>query len=161
LILIQKDVYLWYQIKRTMELRDTKKVIKDFTDKLDSLSISDYKIVNSVTDFGKSSYVYVSGLKIRCSDHGCGVRRVLSEVHLFEGNINDVVERVERINYPDRFKKVTTLQLGDSHLFPVDRLNTIKCDVEVLKDNAFITKKGRVMAKIRKRNVEITSFERI
>lgn len=131
-----------------------KTIINKLASKLDELNIEDYRVRHSVTDFGNSSYIYVSGLKIRASGHGTGMERMLSEVPLFDLNFDSVLALVERLNYPENFKKVTRIVYGNCFEMKTEKLDTLYCEYKIEEHNYRISKRGHKMSLIRKLNVE-------
>ena len=143
-------------------MKNPKEYIRVLGAKLESLGINDFKYSDSETEFGKSSYLLADGLKVRCSDHDISnIDRMRSEIPLFSSNFEEVVQKIERFYFPDRYKKITTLVFGDAHYFAKDKLHTIQDEFKVIEDVAFVTKKGREMSKIVRRNVEEVSYIRI
>ena len=103
-----------------------------------------------------------NGIKVRCSDHGISnIDRMKNEIPLFSFNINDVIEEIERFFFPLRYKKVTTLVFGGKHFMGKDKLDSIKCEFKVIKDVAFITKKGREMSEIIRKNIEEVTYVKL
>lgn len=143
-------------------MKNPQEYIRVLGAKLESLGINDFRYSDSETDFGKSSYLIADGLKVRCSDHSISnIGRMSSEIPLFSFNFTEVVQKIERFYFPERYQKITTLVFGDAHYIGKDKLHTIKDDFKVIEDVAFITKKGREMSKIARRNVEKINYIKI
>lgn len=143
-------------------MKNPQEYIRVLGAKLESLGINDFSYADSETNFGKSSYLLADGLKVRCSDHSISnIDRMRSEIPLFCFNFTEVVEEIERFYFPERYKKITTLAFGDTHYFAKDKLHTIRDEFKVIEDVAFVTKKGREMSKISKRNVEEINYIKI
>jgi len=137
-----------------------KETIIKLAKKLDELSITDYSINHSSTDFGCSSYLYVSTLKIRASDHSTGNQRILSEVPLCDFNFNEVVFLIERFVFPERFEKTVFLDFGDVREIKKSKIETLPWEYKINKDVTRISKRGHEMSLIQCRNVEKTKYNR-
>lgn len=143
-------------------MKNPKEYIRVLGAKLELLGINNFRYSDSETNFGKSSYLIAGPIKVRCSDHGISnIDRMKSEIPLFEFNFTKVVEEIERFYFPERYEKVITLAFGDAHFIGKDKLHTIREEIKIIEEVAFITKKGREMSKIARRNVEEVSYIRI
>lgn len=143
-------------------MKNPKEYIRVLGAKLESLGINDFRYSDSETNFGKSSYLLADGIKVRCSDHDISnIDRMRNEIRLFSFNFTEVVQEIERFYFPERYQKVTALVFGDAYYIGRDKLHTIQDEFKIIEDVAFVTKKGREMSKIARRNVEEVSYIRI
>ena len=143
-------------------MKNPKEYIRVLGEKLEALGINDFRYSDSQTNFGKSSYLLADGLKVRCSDHGISnADRMKNEIMLFGYNMTEVIEEIERFYFPSKYEKVATLVFGSNHFIGKDKLSSINCEFKVIKDVAFITKKGREMSEIVRKNVEKVSYIKI
>ncbi len=136
----------------------SREIILELEKQITNLSITNYSISHSSTNFGESSYMYVNGMKIRASDHSTGVRRMIEEVALFEINFNSVLQLIERISFPGRYTKMISLEFGDAFEMKKEKLDTLNCEYEVIESISRISKRGFEMSIIRKRNKEIVHY---
>lgn len=143
--------------------------IRVFATHLEARGIVIDNIVDSKTDFGSSSYLYIEkdtlNIKVRASDHSVtSVYRVLNEYHInnvgnwiWESHLNEIERRV----FPERFIEERNMVFGDAKDFPVDKLGNLKREYIIVKENYFISKKGRLFHQIRERNKEEVVYNRI
>ena len=148
--------------------QEVRQLVRDLEIELTNRGIdADMRIVDSTTDFGCSSYLYVGNrFKVRASDHSCGTKRILEEICLF--SVNSVADELEYYYFPDRFETKKVLVFGCVHDRGLDTLvfengkvftkNNI--EVNVIDDSNWFTQKGREMVKIQLKNKEEVIIKR-
>jgi hypothetical protein len=142
-------------------MENIKQTIRDFGRQLESIGITNFNYSDSVTSFGESSYLMVGPFKVRYSDHGVSsVDRIMSELHLCKLTWNMHLETIERYFFPERFEEVTTLEFGWSFEHPADMLYKETFEYKIINPCVFVTKKGRVMVKMRRRNNIVKRYVR-
>jgi len=139
-----------------------KEYIRKFGMELEKLNINNFTYSDSSTLFGNSSYLMVAGFKVRASDHSVtSVTRIMNEMHLCEMTFEFYLSEIERFFFPESFCKVETIEFSNAFEFPKDKIQTINCEFKVIEDCSYVTKKGRVMSIISRKNVIKTSYNRI
>lgn len=120
---------------------------------------NDIKIVHSETNFGKSSYLYVNGLKVRSSDHSTGSTRLLEEYHIGYINFNDIVLQLEIRLFPGRFEQKEILVYGDAHERTENAMQN--CAYEYIIHGERIGKKGNKIYNVSLKNkIEIINIRK-
>lgn len=143
-------------------MNNIKQTIEMFAKEVESVVGNvEMRISHSQTDFGQSSYLYVGPFKVRCSDHSTGIHRIMSELNLCELTKQSILETIERYFFPERFKKVVTVEFGDAHEASQNKINGLKHEYKVIEGNVRTSKKGQAISIIRVKNVEKTSFVKI
>lgn len=68
-------------------------------------------IDTSVTDAGISHYTYINGIKVRVSDHSVtNIHRMTTEFHISISKLNQGVDNLEAVIFPERFATIATPQ---------------------------------------------------
>jgi hypothetical protein len=85
--------------------------LTDFiVNELEALGVEIKSVSKSETTFGNSNYIYAAGVKVRISDHGVGLQRMLEEINVCWFNVAEVISFIERKQFPERYSEITVIE---------------------------------------------------